>query len=99
VLAVRLSVGQSGAMAEIEWDTSSRRIVVTGSPDEWDSLEALVDAIRDGVMERRIMGITDMNNESTDEAAVVAMLLTRDANAQTVLDEVCKLLPTAEDGE
>ena len=85
-------------MAEIEWDASSRLIVVRGSPDECDSFEVLAGKLHDLVMERRIAGITDVDDESTDDAAVLTIQLKRDANAQSILDEVHRQLPTGEGG-
>ena len=90
--------GQSGAMAEIEWEASSRLIVVTGSPDECDSLEVLAEKLRDSMIEHRISGITDIYDKSTEDAAVLTIHLKRDANAQTILDEVHRHLPSGEDG-
>lgn len=89
-------IGQSGAMAEIEWEASSRLIVVTGSPDQSDSFEVIAKNLGHEIMERQMSGITDVYDGSTEDAAVLTIRLARDANAQPILDWIGRHLDTDE---
>src|SRR5947208_2713052 len=81
------------AMAEIEWDESRGLIVVMGLRYE-SSLEILALTLNKLVQQRRLTGLRDMRNESTDDRTRLVIQLRRGANAQPVLDAIDAHMPS-----
>lgn len=87
--------GQSGAMAEVEWEPSDQRILVRGFPDA-DALEVVVERLRGLINDRQIHGVRSMTNLSTDDEPLFMVGLKPDANPQAVVDEIRRHVPTDE---
>jgi DNA gyrase/topoisomerase IV subunit A len=76
-------------MAEVEWESSHKRILVRGLPDE-DAVEVLAEKLHDLIVGRHINGVSGIVNMSTDDKALLVVELRRDAEAQAVVDEIRK---------
>ena len=75
-------------MAEIEWDSDQRRISVTGVPQDRDEFQSLMVHLADVTNTRRIDGISDICDESTDASALVTVQMKRGFDPQPILDEI-----------
>jgi hypothetical protein len=80
-------------MAELEWDASHNRVLVRGLRDA-DAVEAYAEKFKRLVMDRQINGVSRMTNLSTDDKTLLEIQVKPGVNAQTVLDEIAKHLPT-----
>jgi DNA gyrase/topoisomerase IV subunit A len=80
-------------MAEVEWEPSGQRILVRGLPDE-DAVKVVAQKLYDLINDGRVKGVSDICNLSTDSGTLLVIQMRRDADAQAVLDEVSKHMPT-----
>jgi DNA gyrase/topoisomerase IV subunit A len=80
-------------MAEVEWEPSHQRILVSGLPDA-DALEVLVEKLRDLRLDRQIKGVREIYNVSPDDEPQFMIRLRPDANPQAVVDEIRRQMPT-----
>jgi len=77
---------------EIENETNSERIIVTEIPYLVNKAE-LIKKIADLVNEKKIEGISNINDESDRNGMRIVIDLKRDANASVVLNTLFKLTP------
>lgn len=77
------------AKCEIETDESHEKIVVREIPYQINRSE-LISAIADMVNEKRIEGISNINDESDHEGMRIVIDVKRDANSQVVLNKLYK---------
>ena len=77
------------AKAEIEEENGKHRIVVTEIPYQVNKAK-LVEAIADLVKDKKIVGISDLRDESDREGMRIVIELKRDANPNVVLNMLYK---------
>ncbi len=77
------------AKCEIETDDSHEKIIVREIPYQINRSE-LISSIADMVTEKRIEGISNINDESDHEGMRIVIDVKRDANSQVVLNKLYK---------
>jgi DNA gyrase subunit A len=81
------------AVAEIEEDKKGKeRIIITEVPYQTNKA-TLVEKIADLVKEKRIVGISDLRDESAKEEVRIVIELKKDAYANKILNQLYKLTP------
>jgi len=81
------------AVAEIEEDKRGReRIIVSEVPYQTNKA-SLIEKIADLVKEKRIVGISDLRDESAKEEVRIVIELKKDAYANKILNQLYKLTP------
>ncbi|MDP4090090.1 MAG: DNA gyrase subunit A [Bacillota bacterium] len=77
------------AKAEIEEENGRQKIIVTEIPYQVNKAK-LVEAIADLVKDKKIVGISDLRDESDRDGMRIVIEIKRDANANVVLNQLYK---------